>query len=161
VSSLLSDYAPVTVATGQDVPRNLVLDPDPSDPSTPAGAKTIRVYWTNYGSPPTGTNGSIMSATIDETMTPPVVTVTPISFPSGVSRPYGLAVDATNLYWTNQGDSTVVTAPKIGGSKPQVLAEGQNAPGAIHVDATNVYWINEGGTTNKLGALMKRSKPAP
>jgi hypothetical protein len=57
--------------------------------------------------------------------------------------PWGIALDATNVYWTDGGDGgatgSVLSAPRSGGT-PVVLAGEQDGPGAIAVDATSVYW---------------------
>ena len=74
--------------------------------------------------------------------------------------PYAVAVDATNLYWTNSGsptdaawpDGTVMKMPLAGG-EAVALASNQPGPFNLVVDATNVYWTNyDNGGPN--GALM-------
>lgn len=65
-------------------------------------------------------------------------------------KPAHLAVDGTSVYWTNEGDGTVM---KIGvqGGTPVVLASKQRRPMDIVVDATHVYWANfAGGTIMRL-----------
>jgi hypothetical protein len=60
----------------------------------------------------------------------------------------GLAVDATNVYWTNIGtsannflDGTVMAMPK-GGGPVTTLASGQDFPKAVAVYGASVYWTN-------------------
>jgi hypothetical protein len=61
-----------------------------------------------------------------------------------------LVVDATNVYWTNPLDNTVMTVP-VGGGTPQALAQDQSGASGIAVDATTVYW----GTSSGIVSLPK------
>lgn len=56
--------------------------------------------------------------------------------------PESVAVDATNVYWTNWSGTggSVVRAP-LGGGAPTTLAAGPDAFG-IAVDGSTVYWTN-------------------
>jgi hypothetical protein len=64
----------------------------------------------------------------------------PVALATGQHTPIGLAVDATNIYWTTS-DGNVMKAP-ISGGAATVLAAGQRSPWGIAVDAANVYWAN-------------------
>jgi hypothetical protein len=142
----LMDPAPTSIAPGQNVPRNLVLDLD-------ATGVTKAVYWANYAM-----NGDVMTIAIGGKPAAPIGM--PTSFAKGQGQPYGITLDATNVYWTNHATGMVMKAPKAGGA-PVPVAQGQNGPGAIVVDATNIYWINEGAPGAKQSAIMKIAKSAP
>ncbi len=79
-----------------------------------------------------------------------------VALASGL-QPTGVAVDATSVYWTNQGcplkggtcEGTLVKVPKCGGS-PVTLASGLNGPNAVAVDDTSAYWANLGGSVMKV-----------
>jgi hypothetical protein len=142
----VADPLPTEVVTGQDFPRNLVLDRDPTTLAATA------VYWANYGTSGDPTSEQVMMVSLSD--------LTKKTSIAAGHKPYGLALDKDNVYWTNQGDNTVMKAPKAGGAAHKV-ATGQNKPGAIAVDATHIYWINEGAEAPNLGSIMRISKAAP
>jgi hypothetical protein len=86
---------------------------------------------------------------------------TPAVFFSGLSFPNGIAIDGTNVYWTNRGAGTVQMLPLAAtmGTGATTLATNQLAPGTIAVDDTYVYWVNEGTSTNPTGGVIKLPKP--
>ena len=74
---------------------------------------------------------------------------------SGQSFPFGIAVDGTDVYWTNAYGGSVVKVPLAGGS-PVTLASGQNNALFIALDATNVYFTTEG--VAGAGAIVRVAK---
>ncbi|MBX3209779.1 MAG: hypothetical protein KF764_32395 [Labilithrix sp.] len=84
----------------------------------------------------------------------------------------GVAVDATTLYWTNEGtfdgndtslkDGQVLACPKAGcgAAAPVVLADAMTTPGAIAVDDSAVYFLLFGSKRGSAdGELRKIAKP--
>ncbi|MBN9165771.1 MAG: hypothetical protein BGO98_20355 [Myxococcales bacterium 68-20] len=84
----------------------------------------------------------------------------------------GVAVDATMLYWTNQGtfdgndvnqkDGEVLACPKAGcgGAAPIVLQQGLTSPGAITVTDDAVYFLTFGTKYGGAdGELRRIAKP--
>ena len=69
------------------------------------------------------------------------------------SGPMAVAVDGTNVYWTNNTGGTVMKCAVGGCSSATTLASGQSGPAGIAVDSTSVYWANETG-----GTIMKVAK---
>jgi hypothetical protein len=69
-------------------------------------------------------------------------------------EPDALAVDSTNIYWTNFGNpGDVHEAPVAGGPGPDImLASSQYIPRGIAVDSTWVYWTGDvgAGTISKM-----------
>ncbi|HEX8795221.1 MAG TPA: G8 domain-containing protein [Polyangiaceae bacterium] len=71
---------------------------------------------------------------------------------SGQSVPTHIAVDSTNVYWTNLTASGSVNACAVGGcgDTPTAIASAQRNPDGIAVDGSNVYW-----TTATDGSVWK------
>jgi hypothetical protein len=63
-----------------------------------------------------------------------------------VSEPWGLAADATDLYWADFQNGTIHSVPKAGG-QPRVIAALQQGPRHVALDDTYVYWTNYSGGT--------------
>jgi len=122
------------------------------------------VYWTNPGVMPGG--GSVLSipSVLSSTTTAPTLLA------AGQTTPNGIAVNATNLYWSNNSatagailsgplseltDAGTSQAADAGALTPTALASGQADPLAMAIDATNVYWVSQGSISAANGTVVK------
>lgn len=80
----------------------------------------------------------------------------PVVLAKGQIRPSALAIDSTNVYWTNEGDGTVNRIP-IGGGTLTVMASSQGTPAAIAVDGTNVYWTDTTANAFPTPSLVRQA----
>lgn len=64
----------------------------------------------------------------------------PVVLALGQNTPQGIAVDASNVYWTTQDGNVLKVS--INGGNPTTLASGQMNPFGITFDSTRVYWAN-------------------
>jgi hypothetical protein len=83
----------------------------------------------------------------------------------------GVAVDDTNIYWTNgsvtdigaslQRVGTILTCPKTGCvGEPTVVASSLLAPGALAIDGAAIYFLSYGSRLYDAdGALLRVAKP--
>ena len=95
------------------------------------------VYWTEINS------GTIARANLDGTGVDR-------GFISGADLPVGVAVDASHVYWANEGffsGTTIGRANLDGTGADQSFITGAKAPAGVAVDASHVYWANEFGNS--------------
>jgi sugar lactone lactonase YvrE len=87
------------------------------------------VFWTDYD--------SIESIARDGTQATPTVVA------GSRSGPFGITLDPTHVYWTENGTAgqgQVVMTSKDGTGTPTVIATNQASPRGIVFDGTNLYW---------------------
>jgi sugar lactone lactonase YvrE len=124
--------SPMVIAPMQGGPIGLAVD-------------SSHAYWTMI--PSDNPSGRLSRASLDGSGAPIVLG----SSPDSSYLPQSVAVDFTNVYWTNSdGTVTKLGLTAAPGAAVQ-LATGQMLPFGIVVDATNVYWTN---SVPSSGAVM-------
>ena len=108
----------------------------------------VYLTWTHTGGTPTVAATAPLTGVADGGAPTTLVT-------TGVGSPVAIAVDATRIYWADNGGGAILAAPKSGlpdGSAPTALATGLNYPFGIAIDGTSVYWTDN---VNSTGAVQK------
>lgn len=70
----------------------------------------------------------------------------------GRLRPYAVTMDATHVYWANEGDGTLARVSRAGG-EVEILVRGQSWPVGTLVDETHLYWLDR-----TAGAILRIPK---
>lgn len=85
----------------------------------------------------------------------------PIGIASGLMAPSGIALDASNVYFTDHDAGTILSCPLAGcgDQAPTEIASGLFEPRKLDVDATHVYWIQ--GPTNEDEIMASRLYKCP
>lgn len=133
----LGGGTPTTLATGQFARGIAVSQTD--------------VYWANHT---TGSSGLIARCAIGGCGKNPTVLIVQSS-----GEPSDVALDAQNVYWTNDKTGEIMRCPLAGcGATTVPLVTGQDSPQRIVVDSKAIYWVNAGTVGTTSGAVMKLAK---
>jgi hypothetical protein len=109
---------------------------------------STNLYWTTQDSP-TGASpsGGPPIGTVNKV---PIAGGPPVVLASGQDDSFGIAVDATTVYWTNQSRETIqstaagsvmeIPINATASDSPTVLAANVAGPAFIAVDANGIYW---------------------
>lgn len=84
----------------------------------------------------------------------------PIQLTSGQVDPSEIVVDATTIYWIENGEGTIRSMPKGGGAVSTLLV--RDFPRALAVDGSTLYYAWESGSTTQIFSMPKgggASKP--
>jgi hypothetical protein len=114
-----SGSTPTVIASLRKRPRTVRLDDK-------------NVYWLDTGI--LGTDGSANYCPLAGCGSAP-----PTSLTGGLQDPYGLAVNSTSLFYTEEMAGTV-SVIAIAGGKPTPLSQGQAEPSGLAIDTTEAFW---------------------
>ena len=131
----------VTLASGLTNPWSIVV-----------GANDV--YWTECDDA-----GSVMAAPTSGGGTPTTL-LTGLMLPCDQPLQYGMAVNATTLFWRTNDANIVASLPLDGGAPGQIHFGNmaQNWPVMMAADDTAIYYTNAGGSTTGLpGNVLKES----
>jgi hypothetical protein len=102
-----------------------------------AGRDSI-VCWTDGGSD--ASDGAVLAG-------PAAGGVPPTIPAAGPKNQFGIAVDATGVYWINAGEhhpGSVMSCPLAGAAIPTTLAASAGSPIRVALSLTGVYWTAGG-----------------
>lgn len=73
----------------------------------------------------------------------PMTALVPASDLQQTFASYGIAVDASSVYWTSFASPSAVMKVPLSGGHPTILAKAPDAALGLAVDDTNVYWVTQ------------------
>jgi hypothetical protein len=79
----------------------------------------------------------------------------PATYAMSLTRPFDVASDGTNVYFSLSNANGAIVRGAIGGGNFRAIAT-PSAPGCIAVDQTSVYWL--AGAPNNTGMVYKGPK---
>jgi hypothetical protein len=70
----------------------------------------------------------------------------PITIATGLKKPTGIALSASDVYWADETDGTISTCPKTGcgQSSPAIVVSAQARPHGIALHGSFLYWVIQG-----------------
>jgi hypothetical protein len=140
-AQVMGSSAPIQLTKRVDQSQNLNLSP------WNIAANAGVLYWTAQDAA-VPQNGAVMEMGTNE--------MQPTPFAAAQDKPWGIAVDGSNVYWTNVNGGTVMRK-SVQGGPILTIAVKQEHPQGIAVDAQNVYWVNA-GEAGSPGSVMMWAK---
>lgn len=72
-----------------------------------------------------------------------------------VSISHGLSLDATHVYWSEQGARVAIAKVMKAGGERELVVETEDIPFAIGLNSTSIFWTEGGFDVNRLRSLPK------
>jgi sugar lactone lactonase YvrE len=87
----------------------------------------------------------------------------PFELASGQAQPLRIVIDATHVYWVNQGAPGAVMRRRLDDGAPETVWSVAKIPGGIALDADAIYWsqLENGGSVFRLAKAQVGTSAAP